>query len=207
MAAQGRLSIVSVILACVALILAVVGVVLPGPQGEQGVTGPQGEEGPVGPEGPQGPQGQQGDWDVIRLRFGFTLDTFPYVEDWLVDVAFIDVPDVCYASARSGHSRFVTPKHIDVSFNRTQCEGVSVSVEVYAYLHLSDNLIDIDPTTAGQGGQRCGLTSPLDPEGCFLTIGSYTIGSTHSGSADGRDDGFLLDTGPQGLMTYSLGEL
>lgn len=258
MAAEGKLSAVSVVIASIALIIAVIGTAVPGPRGEEGPQGeqgpagpegpqgpegvplgPQGEQGPIGPQGPpgpegpqgsegppgpqgdegqigpqgppgpqgpQGPQGLPGDWDVLRIRFDFDLETFPEVDDWLVDIAFIDATGMCYASARSGHSRFVIPKHIDASFDRSLCEGVTVTVEVYAYLHLSDNLIDIDPRTSGQGGQRCGLISPLNPNGCFLTINSYILGNTISGSADGRNDGFILDL-RDGLITYTLSEL
>lgn len=207
MATEGKLSVVSLVLSIVALIIAIVGVGIQGPKGDLGPIGPAGDNGPAGPEGPEGPQGPQGlpgDWNALRLRFEFDLTTFPQVDDWLVDIAFIDASGSCYASARSGHSRFVEPRHIDVTFNRTLCEGVSVSIEVYAYLHLSDNLIDIDPTPRAQGGQQCGLPTQLDPDGCYLTVDGYILGSTISGSVDGRDDGILLDTGPQGLMTYAV---
>ncbi|MFQ6107154.1 MAG: hypothetical protein ACE5QF_06170, partial [Thermoplasmata archaeon] len=121
---DGKTSVVAVILAITALIIAAIGVVTPGPAGPQGPQGEQGIQGEQGPQGEQGEQGLPGDWNVLRLRFSFTLETFPIVDDWLVDIAFKD--STCNGYARSGHSRFVAPEYIDVNFNRTLCEGVSV---------------------------------------------------------------------------------
>jgi len=126
---------------------------------------------------------------VIRVSFlTFTQDNMPSSgNDWLIDIEIAG--GNCVAQGRTGHSRYVVPKYLDLSTNRTVCTGAAVTVKLYAYWHLDDALIDIDPKPADG---RCGLASPTDPAGCFLTL-TYTVGTTVTGSADGNADGFLLD--------------
>ena len=126
---------------------------------------------------------------VVRVNFlTFTSDIVPPSgNDWLIDVELVG--GSCAAQGRTGHSRYVVPRSLDLSLNRSLCSGAAVTVKLYAYWHLDDALIDIDPNAADG---RCGLASPTNPAGCFLTL-AYTVGTTLNGSADGNGDGYLLD--------------
>jgi hypothetical protein len=133
---------------------------------------------------------------VVRVSFlSFTQDVEPLSgNDWLIDVG---ISGACEAQGRTGHSRFVVPAYLDLSLNRIACSGAAVSIRIYAYWHLDDALIDIDPNP---GNGRCGVLSPTDPAGCFFIL-SYTIGATVTGSADGNADGYVLDA-YDGVLQY-----
>ena len=125
---------------------------------------------------------------VVRVSFlSFTQDATPASgNDWLIDVEISG--GNCVAQGRTGHSRYVVPKYLDLNTNRSLCSGATVTVKLYAYWHLDDALIDIDPNPASG---RC-LLPPAAPAGCYLTL-TYRIGTTLTGSVDGNSDGYVLD--------------
>jgi predicted nucleic acid-binding Zn-ribbon protein len=68
--------------------------------------------------------------------------------DWLID-AQVTWNGLVISQSRTGHSRFFVPEYIDLSvqgFNRTQLLGQSVRIELVAYWHAQDAVIDINPT-------------------------------------------------------------
>jgi len=121
---------------------------------------------------------------VIRINFvTFTPDAVPPGgEDYLFDAEAIGTN--IYAQDRTGHSRFIEPKYLDLVIeNGTQFIGDQVTISIYAYWHLDDVVIDIDPVQ--------GPTIGTNPDGGYLTL-TYTIGTVLQGSVDGNDDGFVL---------------
>jgi len=124
---------------------------------------------------------------AIRINFvNFIPDnTPPGGEDYLFD-AEATGPNI-YAQARTGHSRFIKPRYLDLVIrNGKQFIGVQVTIKLYAYWHLDDVVIDIDPDPDH------GRTIGTNPSGGYLTLG-YTIGTVPSGSVNGNDDGYALD--------------
>ena len=124
---------------------------------------------------------------MIRINFvSFVPDaTPPGGQDYLFD-AEAEGPSV-YAQARTGHSRFIKPRYLDlVVRNGTGFIGVQVIIKLYAYWHLDDVVIDIDPDPAH------GRTIGTDPSGGYLTL-SYTIGTVLQGTVNGNDDRYALD--------------
>jgi len=124
---------------------------------------------------------------AIRINFvSFIPDnTPPGGEDYLFD-AEATGPNI-YAQARTGHSRFIKPRYLDlVVRNGKQFIGAPVTIKLYAYWHLDDVVIDIDPDPAH------GRTIGTNPSGGYLTL-SYAIGTVLSGSVNGNDDGYALD--------------
>jgi len=124
---------------------------------------------------------------AIRINFlSFIPDvTPPGGEDYLFD-AEAEGPGV-YAQARTGHSRFIKPRYLDLVIrNGTRFVGIQVTIKLYAYWHLDDVVIDIDPDPAH------GRTIGTDPSGGYLTL-SYTIGTFLQGTVNGNDDGYALD--------------
>jgi len=124
---------------------------------------------------------------VIRINFlSFVPDaTPPGGQDYLFD-AEAEGPSV-YAQARTGHSRFIKPRYLDLVIrNGTSFIGTQVTMKLYAYWHLDDVVIDIDPDPAH------GRTIGTDSSGGYLTL-SYTIGTVLQGAVNGNDDGYVLD--------------
>lgn len=124
---------------------------------------------------------------TIRVNFlSFVPDNSPPGgEDYLFDGEVVGTS--IYAQDRTGHSRFIEPRYLDLVIeNGTQFMGDQVAINIYAYWHLDDMVIDIDPDPAH------GRTIGTDPNGGYLTL-SYTIGSVLQGNIDGDDDGYLLD--------------
>lgn len=124
---------------------------------------------------------------VIRINFvSFVPDaTPPGGEDYLFD-AEAEGPGV-YAQARTGHSRFIKPRYLDLVIrNGMLFIGTQVTIKLYAYWHLDDVVIDIDPDPAH------GRTIGTNPSGGYLTL-SYTIGTVLQGTVNGNDDGYVLD--------------
>jgi len=124
---------------------------------------------------------------VIRINFlSFVPDaTPPGGEDYLFD-AEAEGPGV-YAQARTGHSRFIKPRYLDLVIrNATRFIGVQVTIKLYAYWHLDDVVIDIDPDPAHD------RTIGTNPNGGYLTL-SYTIGTVLQGTVNGNDDAYILD--------------
>jgi prefoldin subunit 5 len=130
---------------------------------------------------------------TVRIWFlSFDPDAQPPGgEDWLIDIK-LENPAISgissYVYGRTGHSRFVTPNYLDLSVDSTWM-GANVKITIYAYWHLSDQLIDINPNPA-DGRTYLGATAV--PDGARLILW-YTIGTTTQGSVDGNDDGYLLD--------------
>jgi len=124
---------------------------------------------------------------VIRINFlTVTPDAVPPGgEDYLFDAEAVGTN--IYAQDRTGHSRFIEPRYLDLVIeNGTQFIGDQVTINIYAYWHLDDMVIDIDPDPAH------GRTIGTDPNGGYLTL-TYTIGTVLQGSVDGNDDGYILD--------------
>jgi len=124
---------------------------------------------------------------TIRINFlSFVPDAVPPGgADYLFD-AEVEGPGV-YAQARTGHSRFIKPRYLDlVVRNGTRFIGTQVTIKLYAYWHLDDVVIDIDPNPAH------GRTIGTNPSGGYLTL-SYTIGTVLQGTVNGNDDGYVLD--------------
>lgn len=121
---------------------------------------------------------------TIRVNFlSFVPDNSPPGgEDYLFDGEAVGT-DI-YAQDRTGHSRFIEPRYLDLIVqNGTQFIGDQVTISIYAYWHLDDVVIDIDPIE--------GPTIGTNPDGGYLTL-TYTIGTVLQGSVDGNDDGFVL---------------
>jgi len=124
---------------------------------------------------------------VIRINFvTFTPNAIPPGgEDYLFDAEAVGTS--IYAQDRTGHSRFIEPRYLDLFVqNGTQFIGDQVTISIYAYWHLDDMVIDIDPDPAH------GRTIGTDPNGGYLTL-TYTIGTVLEGNVDGNDDGYILD--------------
>jgi len=124
---------------------------------------------------------------VIRINFvSFVPDaTPPGGEDYLFDAEAEGLN--MYAQARTGHSRFIKPRYLDLVIrNGTHFIGTQVTIKLYAYWHLDDVVIDIDPDPAH------GRTIGTNPSGGYLTL-SYTIGTVLQGTVNGNDDGYALD--------------
>ena len=124
---------------------------------------------------------------TIRVNFlSFVPDKNPPGgEDYLFDGEAVGT-DI-YAQARTGHSRFVEPRYLDLVVpNGVQFIGDQVTISIYAYWHLDDMVIDIDPDPAN------GRTIGTDPAGGYLTL-TYTIGTILQGAVDGNDDAYILD--------------
>lgn len=72
--------------------------------------------------------------------------------DWLIDAQITKWNggnNSVISQERSGHSRYFMPQYIDMTihgFNRTQLIGQTVQIEFVAYWHISDAVIDINPT-------------------------------------------------------------
>ena len=122
---------------------------------------------------------------TIRVNFvSFVPDNVPPGgEDYLIDCEAVGT-DI-YAQARTGHSRFIEPRYLDLVVpNGVQFIGDQITISIYAYWHLNDMVIDIDPV----GGPTIGT----DPTGGYLSL-TYTIGTILQGAVDGNDDLRLLD--------------
>ena len=124
---------------------------------------------------------------TIRVNFvSFVPDNVPPGgEDYLIDCEAVGT-DI-YAQARTGHSRFIQPTYLDLVVpDGVQFMGDQVTISIYAYWHLDDMVIDIDPDPAN------GRTVGTNPAGGYLTL-TYTIGTILQGDVDGNDDLYLLD--------------
>ncbi len=124
---------------------------------------------------------------TIRVNFlSFVPDSVPPGgKDFLIDCEAVGT-DI-YAQARTGHSRFIEPTYLDLVVpDGVQFIGDQVAISIYAYWHLDDMVIDIDPDPAN------GRTIGTDPTGGYLTL-TYTIGTVLQGAVDGNDDLFVLD--------------
>ena len=122
---------------------------------------------------------------TIRVNFvSFVPDNVPPGgEDYLIDCEAVGT-DI-YAQARTGHSRFIEPTYLDLVIpDGVQFMGDQVTISIYAYWHLDDMVIDIDPVD--------GPTIGTDPTGGYLSL-TYTIGTVLQGAVDGNDDLRLLD--------------
>jgi len=109
-----------------------------------------------------------------------------WTDDYLIDIG-IFLGDVILAQGRTGHSRFIKPEYLDLVIrNGSKFVGSQVTIKIYAYWHLDDMVIDIDPDPAH------GRTSGTNPSGGYLTL-TYTIGATLTGAVDGNDDDYILD--------------
>jgi len=128
---------------------------------------------------------------VVRIWFlSFEPDDIPVTgRDYLIDVKLSWASGVkAYVYGRTGHSRFVVPNYLDLSVNRTLM-GSTVQIAIFAYWHLDDYPIDIDPDPA----HGIVIFTPSYSSGASLSL-QYTLGgSALEGSVDGNDDGFLLD--------------
>ena len=124
---------------------------------------------------------------IIRVNFlAFIPDNSPPGgEDYLLDVE-VEGSEI-YSQARTGHSRFIKPRYLDLVIrNGMPFMGAQVTVRIYAYWHLDDMVIDIDPNPAH------GRTIGTNPEGGYLTL-TYVIGDVIQDSVDGNDDTYLAD--------------
>jgi len=126
---------------------------------------------------------------VIRIWFlSFEPDNVPATgKDYLFDVKLSwGLGIESYVYGRTGHSRFVSPNYLDLSVNRTLM-GSTVEITIFAYWHLDDYPIDIDPDPVH--GKV--IYTPTYSSGASLSL-QYTVGSPAlQGSVDGNDDGFL----------------
>ncbi|MGQ9469527.1 MAG: hypothetical protein ACUVTD_06870 [Nitrososphaerales archaeon] len=89
---------------------------------------------------------------TVRIWFlSFDPDRIPVNgEDYLIDVK-LENPAISgissYVYERTGHSRFVAPNYLDLSVDSTWM-GATVKITIFAYWHLDDILIDINPNSA-----------------------------------------------------------
>jgi hypothetical protein len=129
-------------------------------------------------------------------------------DDWLIDESAVGSGG-CYNVGRTPESRYVTPEWIDLNFNRT-CLGQSFTINLYAYWHSDDSLIDIDPVF--EGTDSCvpilGVTEPREagPD-CALDISGYVLGSAPmNGDAVGVNGPLVSSpvTGYVGNLTWSV---
>jgi len=128
---------------------------------------------------------------VVRIWFlSFEPDDIPATgNDYLLDVKLSWGPSAeSYVYGRTGHSRFVVPNYLDLSVSRT-LTGSTVEITIFAYWHLDDYPIDIDPDPA----HGIVIFTPSHNSGASLSL-QYILGSLAlQGSVDGKDDGFLVD--------------
>lgn len=220
MSLERNLSIVAIVLAVLAVVVASIGIITQGPQGPpgpQGIKGDQGEQGlqgPVGLQGMKGDKGDQGDQGLqgppgsankttIRVHIlEFTPDS-ALADDWLIDGIFDATGDGCDAVTRTGHSRFIRPRHLDLTISlNSMCSSFPISgnIMLVAYFHADDTPIDINPITLDG---LCPLlpTNPTwDPACVFKT--SYTLGTIIDGTVDGGDD--MLPDPYDALLSYRI---
>jgi len=137
---------------------------------------------------------------VIRIWFlSIEPDNVPVTgKDYLFDVKLSwGLGIESYVYGRTGHSRFIAPNYLDLSVNRTLM-GKAAEITIYAYWHIDDLVIDIDPDPVHSSS-----IDPRDPSGRYLTL-TYTIGATPlQGTVDGNADGHILDS-YDAKLTYKI---
>lgn len=106
--------------------------------------------------------------------------------DWLID-AQVTWNGSVISQSRTGHSRFFTPEYVDLSvlgINRTQLLGQNVLIELVAYWHAQDAVIDINPTHNHPWNDRWdGYNNELSID---YTVGSEAVPVTITGDGSPR---------------------
>ena len=134
----------------------------------------------------------------FKVRFlSFLADSW-IQNDYILSVE-LEIPSASYyGEKRTDCSRYLSQlPFLEFSIDDSWI-GLDAKITIVARWHLDDVLIDINPNPAD------GRWGPFNKQASALVL-SYVIGATPvQGSADGKDDGYLLDYRHDAHIAYAL---
>jgi hypothetical protein len=133
---------------------------------------------------------------ILRVRFPSFLPYSWILNDYILAVE-LEIPSMSfYDEKRTDCSRYTSQiPPLEFSIDDSWI-GLDAKITIFARWHLDDVLIDINPNSAD------GRWGPFYKQASALVL-SYVIGApSMQGSADGKNDGYLLDYPHDAYISY-----